>query len=288
MIAGAYVIPFPDYLADPAPEPSLSRSTIIDILDCPARAWHNHPKLNPQPPEQENSTAFDIGSACHSLLLEGGDAIFVVEGFDDWRKKEAQQARDAARSVGKVPLLEKQYAEVCMMSAATNSAIMDCTELGIKDLRADGDAELSYIWSEGATWMRCRPDWISKDRKVCLDLKTTGKSADPEQFGRHIADMGYDVQESLYRRGIKAVEGIDPAFIFVVIEDEPPYLCSFVSLSSEFQDMGDQKVKKGIKLWRECMTTGQWPAYQKRVYCVDAPAWSLTSWEMQKWSGGEE
>ena len=287
MIAGSYKIDFPTYLSDPCLLPSLSRGTIIDLLDSPARAWWNHPRLNPQPPEPENETKFDIGTAAHNLLLEGGDAIFVVEGFDDWRKKEAQQARDAARSVGKVPLLEKQYAEVCMMAAAANSAIMDCTELGIKDLRYEGDSELTYVWEENGTWMRCRLDWISKGRSLVLDIKTSGVSVNPDYFSGHINKMGYGIQSVFSRRGVKAVEGKAPNFVIMAQETEPPYFCSFHSLDIMNEDMANQKVEYAIKLWRECLASGKWPGYASRVHYAEPRSWELAEWEIKQYRGGD-
>ncbi|MDD2657781.1 MAG: PD-(D/E)XK nuclease-like domain-containing protein [Candidatus Pacebacteria bacterium] len=289
MIPGAYKLSFEDYLADPCPDPSLSRSSIVDLLDCPARAWFNHPRLNPQPPEEENETKFDIGKAAHDLLLEGGDSIFLVEGFDDWRKKEAQQARDAARGIGKTPLLEKQYETACQMAAVAAVAIRECTELGITNLRAEGDPELTYIWQEkNGIWCRCRPDWISKDRRLCLDVKTTGKRANPESLSRHISDMGYEIQSAFYLRGIKSIDREEPNFVFLFIEDSPPYMCSFMGLSLEFSDMGDQKVNRAIRLWRECLSSGKWPSYPNRICYADAPPWSLASWEIQRCQGEQD
>jgi len=299
MITGNYKLSFEDYLSDPCPHPSLSRSTIIDLLDSPARAWWKHPRLNPPSEDADEETGdkkFDPGKAAHSLFLEGVDKVVVVDPLDHpgakgaipkgWTTNEMREVRDIIRDAGKIPLLPRQYKNVCEMVAVAANAIRECTELGITNLRTEGDSELSYIWQEkNGIWCRCRPDWISKDRKLICDFKTTGKSANPMFLDKHISSMGYEVQESFYRRGVKAVEGTEPTFIFIFQEVEPPYLCSFVSLSSQFQDMGEQKVKKAIKIWEECLSTGVWPGYPKNIYCADAPAWALTTWEMNKYGG---
>jgi hypothetical protein len=59
--------------------------------------WHamwNHPRLNPahEPKQQDN---FDIGSAFHTMMLGKGAEIEVFD-FDDWRTKDAKEARSAA------------------------------------------------------------------------------------------------------------------------------------------------------------------------------------------------
>ena len=287
MIAGSYKIDFPTYLSDPCLLPSLSRSTIIDLLDSPARAFWNHPRLNLTPPEEKEKTIFDIGSATHNLLLEGDDSIFVVEGFDDWKKKEAQEARKVAREVGKIPLLEKQYADVCMMAAAANSAIMDCTELGIKDLRDEGDSELTYIWQESnGIWCRIRVDWIRKNRDLILDYKTTATNVNPSIFSGHINKLGYGIQSVFYRRGVKAVEDKEPNFVIMAQEIEPPYFCSFHGLDMQNEDMAEQKVKWAINKWGECLATGNWDGYPNRICYAEPKPWELAEWEMKR--GGDD
>ncbi len=289
MIQGSFNISFTDYLADPCPEPSLSRSTIVDLLDSPARAWWNHPRLNPNLPKEKEKTIFDIGEAAHNLLLEGGRSISVVDGFDDWRKKEAQLLRDTAREDGKIPLLSKQYLEVFAMAETARKAIRKCTELGITDLRAEGDAELSYLWKEDDIWCRCRPDWIKKDRSLILDIKTTGTSVNPDYFSGHINKMGYGIQSVFYRRGVKAVEGIEPIFVIMAQETEPPYFCSFHGLDLQNEDMAVQKVEWAIKRWRECLSTGEWPAYPHRVCYAEPKPWEMAEWEMKRYQiGGDD
>ena len=277
--SGVYHISMEDYQEDPCKIPSLSRSTIIDLISrSPAHAWWNHPKLNSDFKKDEGEKKFDIGQAAHSLLLEGIDNVTVIEA-DDWRTKAAKEARDQARIEGKTPLLLHQYEEVKILVESAHKQILACKELGITDLQADGDSEMSYIWQEEATWLRVRPDWVSKDRKIILDYKTTGNSANPSEVARLIVSMGYDIQAALYSRGVKAIHGIDPKFIFIFQETKEPYLCSFVGLPPDFMEMGKQKVEYGIFLWQECMRSNQWPAYPSKVCWVDLPAWASVSWE---------
>ena len=275
MDPGVYQMSHELYHADPCPVASLSRGTIMDLLnECPKRAWFNHPRLNPayRPDDDEK---FDIGKVAHSLFLEGIDKVEVLN-YDDWRKKEAQILRDDARKNDRIPLLKKQYDSVIELVEAAHKALFE-SELQL-DLGM-GDSELTYIWREDEAWCRVRPDWISKDRKIILDYKTTGSSADPDAFVKSIISYGYDVQESFYRRGVKSVEGKAPKFFFMVQETSEPYLCSFIALPPMFQSLGEQKVNWGLDIWRRCMETNRWPAYPNKVCFVDVPAWALTQWE---------
>jgi len=97
--------------------------------------------------------------------------------------------------------------------------------------------------------------------------------------GRIIISTGLDIQDSFYRRAVKAVEGAEPRFIFIFQETEPPYCCSFVELPDMVRTMGSQKAENGILLWRECMNTGKWPSYPNKVVAVETPRWAVSDWE---------
>jgi hypothetical protein len=248
----------------------------MDLLyKSPRHAWFNHPRLNPDYEQEEGEEKFDIGTAAHALFLQGIDKAEVIEA-DSWRTKDAKEKRDAARSAGRIPFLPHQYEEVLAMVTAAQCAAGPHFVIG------EGDAELTYAWEENGTFFRIRPDWINKSRTEIWDYKTTGKSADPEEFAKSVIGYGYDVQEALYKRGVSKVCGTRPNFTFMVQETFPPYLCSFVELDLQFQDMGKSKVRTGTKIWRECMASGKWPGYSDRIYTVEAPGWGLASWEMRK------
>ena len=270
-------------------KPYLSRGVIQTLLSNPYRAWYEHPCLNPEYQPEAKEDKYDIGTAAHELLLEGLDSISVIEA-DDWRKKEAKEARDAARAVGRIPLLSAQSTRVKDMVTVAEGFLAHC-ELGITDLRGTGGSELSLIWEEDGIHLKVRPDWLRWDSRLVVDYKTTGASAEPSAFARSIIDHGYDIQWALYRRGVKAVTGVEPDFFFLVQETYPPYLCSLVSLPPMWQQMANEKVEYGIWLWRECLKTGIWPGYPDRIAYVDPPGWALAQWESRAaeigYGGGE-
>lgn len=287
MNPGSYKLTMEEYQSCPCPTPSLSRSTIINLLDCPRRAFADHAALNPKTGDEKAESKFDPGSAAHDLLFEGGKKIFVVEGFDDWRKKDAQEAREAARAAGMIPLLQKQYEVAAAMVEVAKTKIAKCQDFKVCNLEIQGDAELSYFWQEGDIWCQIRPDWISKDRKLIIDYKTSGTCVNPSIVSGHVSKMGYAIQHEFYRRGVQSVEGVKPDFVFLFQEDEPPFLCSWIGLDLQMADMAAQKVEWGINKWRECLATGQWDEYPDRIcYCEPKP-WDMAEWEMKRGGGME-
>jgi len=275
---GSYNISFEEYLDDPCPEPSLSRSTIKDLLECPAKAFNNHPRLNPVA-EEKGELKFDIGTAAHALLLQGDDVAEVIDA-KDYKTNAARDARTAARIYGKVPLLTHQYNEVRNMLPAARYFLQYC-ELSIHDLQKEGDSELTYIWQEQDIWCRIRPDWISKNRNLIIDYKTTA-SLSPASYEGIASQTGLDIQDAFYRRGVEAVEGTQPDFIFLVQEIQSPYLCALITLDMMFKDMGEQKVECGIRKWRKCLKYNDWEDYGGLAYTIEPKPWALASWEMKR------
>lgn len=288
MKQGVYRITNEEYREDKlCPVPSLSRSTIKDLLfKTPRHAFCNHPRLSPDCIKEEKHI-FDIGSAAHFMFLEGQDNVKVIEE-KDWRKDVAKLARDEARESGLLPLLLHEFESVKEMVSVAHLALIECMPEIVLRNSDFGEAELSYYWKEGAEWCRCRPDWISKDRDIILDYKTTGQLASVFEYGRIAAANGLDIQEAFYCKGVRAVDGTQPDFTFMVQETSPPYLCSFFDLDMLFKDMGEQKVKAGLKLWQKCRASNKWPGYPKGICTLEAPPWALTSWEMKRYGGDDE
>lgn len=272
------IIPEADYHAGLTDVPSLS-SSIANVLltECPRAAWGRHPKLNPEWRATEASSDMDYGSAVHALVLEGTDKRITIVDEKDWRKDAAKVARDEARFLGKIPLLIHKYHSACHMASEVRAQLLN-TELG-NVLGEPGDAEITGVWTEpNGVVCRMRADWLTAPRDICLDLKTSGVSANPQTWWRQVLPMGYDVQAAFYIRGIKAITGIEPKFVFVVAEAEAPFLLSLTSLPPAWLDIARRKVEYAIKLFGECLKADKWPAYTGRICYPDMPEWAESAW----------
>src|SRR5262245_291549 len=156
MKPGVYDLSSEDYHRDPCPEPSLS-SSIAKLLvnSTPLHAWTAHPRLNPDFIRDE-AEKFDIGKACHSLILHNVQSFEIIDA-EDWRTKEARAKRDAARNAGKIPLLTEQWVRVAAMAHAARIQLNRHREAS--DAFTNGTPEQTLIWREGPTWCRSRLDW---------------------------------------------------------------------------------------------------------------------------------
>ena len=253
-------VPMEFYVGDPCVEPSASKGALHRIItQSPAHARYWHPRLNPNCPKDDSSRA-DLGSAIHAAILGGADLVYLPEDFKDWRKKEAQAFRDDARAVGKIPLLEHQRMDI--QSAKASAVELLRTLPGWTDKCMD-DTEGTMIWRDGKVWKRGRYDIWAEPINTMIDVKTTA-NADPSSWLRSsLLGGGYDLQSEHYLDGLAANGAADDGttFMFLLVEIEPPFCCSFVGLGPEYSDFAKRKLAKATEMWAQCMESGKWPGY---------------------------
>lgn len=266
-----------DYHADAfAERPTLSASIAHLLLTAsPRHAWTNHPRLNPDfvPASDEK---FDMGTACHALLLEGLNVVEVCD-FPDWRTKAAKEARELARAHGRIPLLGHQYDDVLHMHSAVAEQIaaLDLDPVPL----TDGKPEQTMVWEEDGVLCRARIDWLHTSGRVC-DVKTTNRLAVGWDRGP-LFDHGCDIQAALYIRGLTALQQRwfrPEEWTWLVIETSPPYGLIPYRLTPPVLALGDAKVDRALHLWRECLTNDTWPLYPAEPVDAQLPPWVESRW----------
>lgn len=277
-----------DYHADCVVEPSLSASIAKLLIGrSPMHAWHAHPRLRVEAVDEpdEPTRAMDRGTAAHALLLGKGAAVRIIDA-DDYKTKEARASRDEARAMGMTPLLRADAEAVRELVAAAGTQLGESDLAGIFD---DGDPEVTMVWQDGGAWCRSRVDYLPRAARqgghiVVPDLKTTAGSAHPDTWQQRLFDMGADIQAAFYERGLRAlIPGVRSVrFTFVVVEQDPPYGLSIVSLSGEALDDARQNVEAAIALWRQCLATNHWPGYPGTITTVDPKPWRTGENELRR------
>jgi len=266
------------YHSDPCPAPSLSSSIARTLLGYSAlHAFTEHPRLNPAI-EREEKEMFDLGSAAHAYFLEGESGFVIVEA-KDWRTKDAQATRDAARLEGKIPLLASKWQDVQDMAVAARRQLGEHEAMPIPF--AGGKPEQTLIWREGELWCRARLDWLHDDHSAIDDLKTTAASANPAAWTRTMFGAGSDIQAAFYLRGLRAMSGggaRGTEFRFIVQENFKPFALSVIALSLQALELADRKVSRAIALWEHCLTAGRWPGYPLQICYAELPPWEETQW----------
>lgn len=269
---GVYDMPEDVYHADPVPGGSLSASGAKKLLSCPAR--FDYDRQHPPAP----TTAMELGSAAHKLVLGKGAEIVTVDA-ENWRTKAAQDKAKAARAAGKVPLLTHEHER----AQAIADAVFDHPVAG--SLFLAGQAEQSLFWfdEEFGIWRRARLDWLpfpdSRRRMIIPDLKTCASAA-PGEVAKAITRFGYHVQAPWYVEAVEALGlAVDPAFVFAFVEIEPPYLITVAQLRASDMRAGRELGRLACERYRDCVEAASWPGYADEVIEVSLPPWALRDLE---------
>lgn len=275
-----------EYHADPCAVPSLSQSIAHTLVSqSPLHAWAQHPRLgklaNADDDDSEGATekekwAITAGKVIHKLLLGKGAAIEVLD-VKDYRTNYAKEARDAAKAAGRIPIKAHQYQELVDASDYVREQLRD---LGFE---LTGESEIAFEWQEdgecGPVICRGQLDHVHLDRPQIVDVKKI-RSAHPDMISRRIYEHGHDIQDTAYRRAVGKYLGVDPMavdFVFLFMEENPPYAITPVRLPPSFLEIGRQRWDRAILMWERCLRNNRWPDYADgRVIQIEPQPWVLT------------
>lgn len=261
---------FEDYHKHPAFSSSTAKTL---IAESPA-----HAKA-----ERDNGSgstrATDKGAIGHRLLLGAGDDFEIIR-FDDYKKKAAQEARDAARRAKRVPILEHEHDEI---STAVDHVRQRLAGAGVL---LDGVSEQTILWNEAdaATGLvqpcRCRVDHlrIGEAKAQILEVKTCATAA-PRAIQLAAENMGYAIATAAYKRGVEAalpsLRGC-VEYYFIFIELVAPYAINFCAPDAAFEQVGAMRWERAVRTWFECDQSKTWPSYGAGVNKISVPPWVLS------------
>jgi len=275
--AGLYDLPMSAYLADCAPEPSLSRGAIETINNRSVlHAKTEHPRLGQRP--ESNSPRADLGSAVHGLVLGGAERIVYVDS-DAYRTNDAKEARDKAYEENKIPMLAK-FEEP--LGAIADAALRSLAARGYT-----GDCEQTAVWKlDNGIWARVRPDMICHDAQTLIDLKTADNGDPGTWVRRSLFAGGYDIGARLYQMALEEITGRTYDYVWAVQEIQPPYCMSFVGAGQALLDLADRKIKRAAEMWAAAVKSGQWTGYTDEIVWAEPPAWAMWDLEERELTGG--
>jgi exodeoxyribonuclease VIII len=276
---------------------AISCSNIKDLLISPLKYWNNSP-LNPDRKRKE-TTAKSTGTALHCLLMEKEkfkqDYIVLpkLEIDSDFYRKESQnpdfltkyalrKTKDAKtfEYIGSQTVIKEEDFEEIKAAISSFEA-----QSAAGALFQDGYAEVSIFWQDEETGLmcKCRPDYLTPN--YIADYKSI---ADIEKIGRDLVSYKYHFQAAYYLEGMNQFRKYyqrdeDPFtickklneltkidhnnFIFAFQEKEAPYLVRLKTLSEEVLDIGRQKFRLGLEIYKENIEkygVGKWEDNYRR------------------------
>lgn len=265
---GVYDLPAEEYHQ----LPHLSSTGARKLLppSCPAlfRHWRQHPEL----PKDH----FDFGTAVHTLVLGRGPKLVYID-HEEWRTKVAKELVADVRDSGAVPVRPSDWAAVHAAGAAVRRHPVASV------LFTGGLPEQTMIWHDEATGVVCRgmADYLRGD--LIIDLKTC-QCAHPDAIAKSIANYGYHQQAAWYLEGytqLAADEQLNPRFLFVFVEKDPPHLITIAQPDQESLEVGAARNRRALEVFRDCTEAGVWPGYTTDVELISLPRWAARdfTWE---------
>lgn len=222
------------------------------------------------PPKQ--SQAFDLGTACHTAILEPEKfEATVFRGPDDRRGNKWQDAIAEAACLGKLLLTGPDYDKALLIRDAVHADAW----LNALIVSPHSQVEHSAYWNDPETGALCRsrPDLYRSDLGVIVDVKTT-TSAHPDDFARSVVNYGYHAQEAFYTDGHIASGQPVNGFVFLAWEKESPYVTARYELPPSIVDEGRAICRKALATYAECVSKDHWPGYSGEITELQFKRWS--------------
>ena len=254
-------IPFHEYLADPA----INSSGLKLFSQSPAKFkfWKNNDR--PGTPSQI------LGSATHCLILE--PEHFTKRFGKEPAPRIGTPARikwDRCNSTA-IALTPRQWDDVHSMAEAFKTT--SCSVA--RELLSGGNPEMSIFWDDPGTGLRAkiRPDYLRND-DIIIDIKTA-QDASPRGFLRAARKWGYQYQSAFYQKGLDCAyraAGVNrqtQGFIFIVLENFPPYEIAIYTLSENILELARQQIDETLVRYAQCLKNDKWPGYINEIVILE-------------------
>lgn len=138
----------------------------------------------------------------------------------------------------------------------------------------DGLVERSFFWEDDyGVSCKCRPDWISKDFRRIIDLKTTA-DAHPRKFKKSIVDYRYDIQAAFYMRGVEVCTKVTPeVFYFIAIEKVAPFCVAVYQITDDWLMIGQKDIHEALYRIDRVIQSGEPQGYTPEIMSLSPPEW---------------
>lgn len=238
----------------------LSSSNLKILLKDPQQFYDEKIMGNVKKHSTATLNAFAEGTLAHSLILEPHmveKEFRFYQGFrkqgKDWEafKKEHADSGCVLMSKSQKVKVENWVKSYNNLPAAVN-------------LVDGGHAEHTIFGKLMGVPVKVRADYINIDSGYIADVKTTSNPTDVDSFTYTVNSFEYDLSAALYSMMFEQYYKKPFEFYFIVLGKRDTS-CEVFKLSEDTRKIGESKVIKALKMYKECMESGIWklPEYGK-------------------------
>ncbi len=224
--------------------------------------------------EPEDSAAFLMGRAVHTLILEGRgkfDEEFMVS--------DGPVNPKTGETFGRLTKAYKEWAAAQKLPVVSGTDFNFITKLQSSvwlhpvagELLSEGEAEQTVRISYCGEPCQIRMDWFREDyngKPVICDLKTCENL---DYFESDARKYGYPQQMAFYKRVLEtASDGtVSPDVYFVAVEKREPFRCGVWKLTDGRLESCAVQNERAIAELRECRTANNWPTRTEDLRVMD-------------------
>lgn len=243
----------------------LSSHALADFRRCPALYRTKQLGLIPD----RDSTAFLVGRAAHTLILEGRERYeseYAVGGPVNPRTGQpfgsnTKAFAEWAERIGKPVLDDSQAALVEQMAASVRE------HLFARELLREGVAERVVRCELDGHRCQARIDWINPLPDCGLvDLKTCDRL---DGFELDFRAFGYAHQLGFYRGLVQHATGVDLSVYVIAVEKREPHRCGVWQVATSVLDAAQRENREAMRELTRCRETGVWPTRFESLRLID-------------------
>lgn len=275
----------PEESSDACPAPGVYEGvSFADYCDWDAINHSRLARIDKSPlntqvgPDFSGSSAIRFGQLVHTGRLEPDSVSkrYVVMPAFELEKgnltKDGEQSKSKSTNYyknKKKAFLKKNASKTVIDQAEYNDlqnaldAINGCSK-AVESLTG-GSAEVSIVWNDPATGLRCkaRIDYLKTDRLT--DLKTSRDDNNrplPESFEYSLGTYSYFTQAAWYQSGWEVLTGERLPFWFAVLGTGSPMQCVAAPVGEMSLRLGRDRNKERMALYKMCRDAGEFPGYE--------------------------
>lgn len=218
--------------------------------------------------KRKNSSAFDLGTAVHALLLEE-DRDLVVKGPKTRNSKGFKELQDNLEQ-DQVLLTEVEYHVAHRMAAETLKNNICHDALRHKD-RVNEVSIFAECENTGLI-LKTRPDLYIPSEGIVYDVKTT-QDASPKGFASECWKYSYPIQAAFYLY-VCNLGGIEvDRFHFIAVEKSAPYVSHMHVVSPELLVKATEQMHKTLEIIKEAIDKEDFGTGWGEYSLLEPPKW---------------
>lgn len=224
-----------------------------------------------------------LGTLVHGMLLDEKSlntdyAVFKYDGkktknYKNTKAYKEAKAKCEADNTGKQVIDEEAWDFAQNMANAisddTNCALLFAENLVKEHCVLGHEIEGQAV--------KGKLDAIDNERKLIIDLKTTGLAFDDDSFKRYAASQNFLIQSAFYLDLMKMETGEDYTFVFLCVQTKPPFLSRKIIVnpgaSPEYIAEGRRLYRDALRQLMVCREEDYWPGFEGKNVIAQLPRW---------------